>query len=40
MLEIGLQCTRPTIEKIFLKNYKQKWHKDLNGDDRILQLNV
>jgi len=40
MLEIGLQCTKPTIEKIFLKNYKQKWHKDLNGDDRILQLNV
>jgi len=40
MLEIGYENSKPTIEKLFSNKYVMCWHKDFNGDNRILQLNV
>jgi len=40
MLEIGHEKTKPIIEKIFSKKYVILWHKDLNGNNRILELHV
>ena len=40
MLEIGHETTKPIIEKIFSKKYVIMWHKDFNGDHRILELHV
>ena len=40
LLEIGLECTKKKIEKIFFDKADLIWHKDLNGNTRILELNV
>ena len=39
MIEVGLAGTKPNIDALFENQYKIVWHKDLNGDYRILQLN-
>ena len=39
ILEIGLEKHKETIQKIFINNnYKYKWHKDLNGNYRVIEL--
>mgnify|MGYP001185870812 FL=1 len=39
ILEIGQSKTKPIIENLFQKNqFNFKWHKDLNGDYRIIEL--
>ena len=39
ILEIGQNKTKPIIENLFQKNhFNFKWHKDLNGDYRIIEL--
>jgi len=38
ILEIGLQKTKDAIEQLFIKEqFKCIWHKDLNGDNRVLE---
>ena len=39
LLEIGLENTKPFIDKIFIsKGYKTSWYKDLNGNFRIIKV--
>ena len=39
ILEIGLEKHKETIQEIFINtNYKYKWHKDLNGNYRVIEL--
>jgi release factor glutamine methyltransferase len=39
ILEIGQNKTKPIIENLFQKNHINfNWHKDLNGDYRIIEL--
>ena len=37
LLEIGLENTKKTIHNLF-KNKKRTWHKDLQNQDRILEI--
>ena len=37
LLEIGYEKYKPKISDIF-KDYSTKWHKDLNGDFRVIQI--
>ncbi len=39
LIEIGLENTKATIHKIFKSNnFKLLWHKDLNRNDRVLEV--
>ena len=39
ILEIGYKKNHKTIKNLFVKNnFKHKWHKDLNGDNRVIEL--
>ena len=39
IIEIGLEETQQKIQKLFVENhYKYKWHKDLNGNYRVIEL--
>ena len=39
ILEIGTEKNKEIIEKLFIKNdFQYKWHKDLNGNYRVIEL--
>ena len=39
ILEIGYKKKHKIIKNLFVKNnFKHKWHKDLNGDNRVIEL--